>query len=328
MPRNIALVGCGAVARAFYLPVLAKHWAEFGQVWLVDPSQHALSIATSIVPGRQAHGLADVDDDIHLVIIATPNQMHFSVAQQALARGADVLIEKPFVIWPEEGRILVETAAASNRLVAINQTRRLSPLARELRRRINEGAFGALKSIIHREGGKLIWPFESGAAFTAGAERTGVIMDIGVHIIDFYHYVLQPEWNFVSAIHDGFIGPEGLAEIELHANGAPVSIRLSRYFPQENVARLVFDRAEIAFSVNETETYSVRSVAAKAAPFPAVRKGTGYGSYGEPLVANFIAASEKREPAVCDAASSLPVIDILDEIYRCAGRYPTAPGSV
>ena len=53
-PRNIALVGCGAVARALYLPVLAKHRAEFGHVWLVDPSDHARSIAASIVSGSQA----------------------------------------------------------------------------------------------------------------------------------------------------------------------------------------------------------------------------------------------------------------------------------
>jgi hypothetical protein len=40
------------------------------------------------------------------------------------------------------------------------------------------------------------------------------------------------------------------------------------------------------------------------------------------LLLNFLAASERREPAFCDPASSMPVIDILDEIYRSARRYP------
>ena len=249
MNTNIALIGCGAIARAFYLPALAKHRTRFCNLWLIDPSDHAVSIAASVAPGKQARQLADVDDEIHLAIIATPNHLHFPLAYEALSRGADVLIEKPFVIWPEEGRRLMEAAAANNRVIAINQTRRFFPLTRTLRRQIQEGEFGSLKSIVHREGTKLVWPFESGAGFAQGAQRTGVIMDFGVHVIDFYHYLLQPTWTLVSAIHDGFDGPEGLAEIELQADGAPVSIRLSRYHHQENVAHLVFERAEVSFNV-------------------------------------------------------------------------------
>jgi len=61
--------------------------------------------------------------------------------------------------------------------------------------------------------------FESGAAFAPRAYRTGVIMDFGVHVIDFYHYLLVPDWDVTSAVHDGFHGPEGLARIEITASG-------------------------------------------------------------------------------------------------------------
>jgi hypothetical protein len=46
------------------------------------------------------------------------------------------------------------------------------------------------------------------------------------------------------------------------------------------------------------------------------------------VLLSFVAASHKDEQAVCDAASSLPVIDVLDEIYRVADRYPVALGAV
>ena len=327
MAQNIALVGCGAIARAFYLPVLARHRAKFARLWLVDPSDHARSIAASMVPAREADQLMHVDGEIHFVIVATPNHLHFPLAVEALSRGAHVLIEKPFVIWPEEGRKLAEASAAAKRVIAINQTRRFFPLAQELRRRIKDGEFGPLKSIVHREGIKLTWPFESGAAFARGAQRTGVIMDFGIHVVDFYHYLLGPSWTFISAIHDGFCGPEGLAEIELQANDASVSIRLSRYHSQENIARLAFERAEISFNVYSATTYSIRSASGKVIPFAVPRANVEYGSYAEPLFSNFLAASEKREPAMCDALSSLPVIAILDEIYRCAHQYPARLGS-
>lgn len=328
MTANLALVGCGAIAQDFYLPALARLRGEFGAFWLVDPSDHALRIAASIVPGRQARQLTDVGDDIHLVIVATPNHLHFPLACGALSRGADVLIEKPFVIWPEEGRKLMETAAANNRVIAVNQTRRFFNLARALRRQIMEGAFGSLRSIVHREGVKLIWPFESGAGFTRGAQRTGAIMDFGVHVIDFYHYLFQPKWTLVSATHDGFSGPEGLAEIELQADDAPVSIRLSRYHPQENAAHLVFEHAEVSFSVIDPKTYSIRWNSGKATIVATTRNGEDHGSLAEQVTLNFLAASQKREAAVCDAASSLPVIDVLDEIYRFARHYPATLGSV
>lgn len=325
---NVALIGCGAIAQGFYLPVLAKHRGGFGSVWLVDPSAHARAAAASRVPSRQVARLADVPDEIHLAIVATPNNLHYPVALEAVARGAHVLIEKPFVIWPEDGRALLEAAAANHRTIAINQTRRLYPLARDLRRRISEGEFGALRAVSHREGTTLTWPFESGAGFARGAERSGVIMDFGVHVVDFYHYLLGPTWTFVAGRHDGFHGPEGLAEIELEANGAPVSIRLSRYYPQENAARLTFEHAELAFGVYDQRSYAVQWAPGKPAAPVTVRSDQEGASVAELLLMNLLAATEGREPAVCDGAASLPVITVLDEIYRRAGRYPTTLGSV
>lgn len=328
MHRNLALVGCGAIARAFYLPALAKHRAKFDRLWLVDPSDHALSIAAAAISGRQARQFMDVADEIHLVIVATPNHLHSKLAHEALSRGAHVLIEKPFVICPEDGRRLVEAGAAYNRVIAINQTRRFFNISRALRRHLDDGEFGTLKSIVHREGCKLTWPFESGAGFAPGAQRTGVIMDFGVHVIDFYHYLLQPRWALISAIHDGFHGPEGLAEIELQANGAPVSVRLSRYHQQDDVARLVFERAEMSFNVHDPRTYSIRWNSGKARLYEAGRAGGDHGNNAEQVLLNFLAASEKRESAICDGASSLPVIELLDETYRLARRYPANLGSV
>ncbi len=327
MAKNIALIGCGAIARAFYLPVLAKHRAEFDSIWLVDPGDHALSTAAAVVPAKTARKLADVHDDIHFVIVATPNHLHFPLALEAMSRGAHVLIEKPFVISPEEGKKLIAASTAGTRVVAINQTRRFYPLAQELRRRIKTGEFGSLKSIVHREGTKLTWPFESGAAFAPGAQRTGVIMDFGIHVIDFYHYLLEPKWTFLSAIHDGFYGPEGLAEINLQADDASLSIRLSRYHPQENLARLTFERAEITFDVYGSANYSIRSNSGNVIQLVVPSTSADYGSFAESLLLNFLAAGEKREPAICDAESSLPVIGLLDEIYRRAQRYPAKLGS-
>jgi len=326
MGPSLALIGCGAIAQNFYVPSLARHRSLFGPVWLVDPSSGPRSAAASAVAGTGCARIQDIDQAIDLAIIAAPNALHFPLAVDALTIGADVLLEKPFAVHPDQGRILVELARAKGRVLAVNQTRRFFPFAAELRDRIRDGQFGPLRSIVHHEGLKLVWPFESGAAFAPLAERTGAIMDFGVHVIDFYQFLLNPEWVFVSAIHDGFEGPEGLAEIELMASGAPVSIRLSRYCAQENIAHLVFDRAKVSFQVHGADGYDIawRSGAREHS-----EPADGHGlSVADRVLLNIVAAAAGQEALVCSAESSLPVLDILDEIYRNARSYAATLGYV
>jgi predicted dehydrogenase len=329
MSRNIALVGCGAIARQFHLTALANRRHDFDKVWLIDPSDMARQIACSIVAAEQSVALADVADDLQFVIVASPNTNHFSTAHEALSRDAHVLMEKPFVIWPDEGRELVKLAAERHRIIAVNQTRRFFPHTQGLRKRISSGEFGALKGIVHSEGTKLNWPFMSGAAFAKDAKRTGVIMDLGVHILDFYQYLLNPTWVYGSAIHDGFNGPEGLAELRLEANHAPVSIKLSRYQNQENIAHLDFENARVQVDILKQGDYSVTSKSGGGNRQLVVQSPpVDIAFLSDRILSNFVAAATGREKAICEATSSLPVIDILDEIYRCAKHYPETPGEV
>ena len=214
LSRNIALIGCGAISQVLYIPALANARRDFGRVWIVDPRARVLGAAALAALGTAeiVTSLEQVTDEIALAIIAAPNGLHFHLAREALKRGAHVLIEKPFVVRPSDGADLLEIAATQDRLVVVNQTRRFFPLANEIRRRIKKGDFGAFKSASHFEGTKLAWPFESGAAFAKDAYRTGVIMDFGVHVLDFYHFLLAPKWDLVSAIHDGIQWTRGTSQ--------------------------------------------------------------------------------------------------------------------
>jgi len=324
---NLALVGCGAIAQGFYCPALLTHRARFDKVWLVDPSDEALNRAQAILPGNRAKHLSEVDGDLDLVIVATPNQTHFVVAKQAIERGAHVLIEKPFVLSPEEGRNLMATATAAHRTIAINQTRRYYDLVEELRSRISAREFGELVSVEHREGTRLDWPFQSGSAFLPGAYRTGVIMDFGVHVIDLYHYLLEPTWSVVSCSHDGFRGPEGLAHIELRCHDAPISIRLSRYYQQTNRARLAFERGVVEFGVYNAREYAVRIGARIFRSFAGSPSGSRF-TIPERVLLNLLAVWEGKAEPVCDAKSSLPVIAVLDELYRRSRLFASELGAV
>lgn len=325
MSRNIALIGCGAISQFLYIPALANARREFGKIWIVDPRARA-SASAALGTAEIVSSLEQVTDDVALAIIAAPNGLHFPLAREALKRGAHILIEKPFVVSPSEGADLLEIAAKQDRLVLVNQTRRFFPIASEIRQRIKKGDFGAFKSASHFEGIKLAWPFETGAAFAKDAYRTGVIMDLGVHVLDFYHFLIAPKWDLVSAVHDGFNGPEGLAEICLTANSAPVNIRLSRYYLQQNLARLSFEEAEIWADVYSLDVYWVKMRGKSPQALEAKPSGLDYNKLAANILQNFVDAVDQKEPPICDGASSLPVIALLDKIYRSASLYPTEVG--
>ena len=299
-----------------------------GEVWLVDPNEKMLSSAVTIFPGKTSITFSEIVDKVDLVIIAAPNATHFRLANEAISANKHVLIEKPFVTFPAEGVELISKANSRNLVAAVNQTRRIFPVARELRRKIGDGEFGSLISIEHFEGVKLSWPFESGAAFAKGAHRTGVIMDLGVHVIDFYHYILQPHWKFIEAIHDGFNGPEGLAFIRLQADGAPITIRLSRYQMQANVAELTFTNAKILVDVYDWNTYSILDRNGGSRRIAAANPVDTFSDIATAVLSNFIAATQGQEVAICDASSSIEVIELLDVIYNQAVRFPAAVGLV
>ena len=50
------------------------------------------------------------DDDIELVIINTPNHLHFEMAKKALINGKHVVVEKPFTTTTKEADELINIA--------------------------------------------------------------------------------------------------------------------------------------------------------------------------------------------------------------------------
>jgi predicted dehydrogenase len=328
MIGNVAIVGIGAIARAFYLPALRRQRTDFADLWLVDINEASVEAGLALVDARRATTLSQVEGELALVIVAVPNAHHLRLATEALQRNANVLVEKPFVVLPADGDQLIALSETQGKLVAVNQTRRYYPALDVLRSIVANNSLGRLTSIDHVEGVKLDWPFESGAAFTPGAFRTGVIMDFAVHVLDYYHALLRPEWSFLTAVHDGFAGPEGLADIHLKAGEIPLHLHLSRYQFLRNTARLQFERGLVEFDVFDWNGVTITPAGGKPKRISGTNPVSDYTAIAERLLTDVFAAIETGSAPRCAAADSLPVIQLLDRIYTGATRYPEAVGAV
>jgi scyllo-inositol 2-dehydrogenase (NADP+) len=90
------------------------------------------------------------DRAIDLVVIATPNDTHFSLAAAALESGKHVVVDKPFTVTVAEARELAALAAGANRLLSIFHNRRYDADYLTVRRLLAGGALGRLVSFESR----------------------------------------------------------------------------------------------------------------------------------------------------------------------------------
>ncbi|MBM3473080.1 MAG: Gfo/Idh/MocA family oxidoreductase [Armatimonadetes bacterium] len=81
-------------------------------------------------------------DDIHGVVIATPDHWHAIQTIMACDAGKDVYVEKPLCITIREGRRMVEAARRNQRIVQVGTHRRSSTLLPQLRELIRGGTIG------------------------------------------------------------------------------------------------------------------------------------------------------------------------------------------
>jgi predicted dehydrogenase len=150
---------------------------------------------------RQRFGFAEASsdwmatisrDDIDVVDICTPNNVHAEIAIAAAKAGKHIICEKPLARTLEEARAMtkaVKEAGVTN-MVAFNYRR--TPAVALAKRFIDEGRIG---KILNFRGtylqdwsadpdGPLSWRFQKKIA------GSGAIGDIGTHVVDMAHYLV------------------------------------------------------------------------------------------------------------------------------------------
>jgi predicted dehydrogenase len=82
------------------------------------------------------------DPEVDVVHVTSPNQFHYPQVKQILAAGRHVICEKPLAVTSDESRELVQLAAASNRISAVNFNIRFYPLNQHAHQMVRDGALG------------------------------------------------------------------------------------------------------------------------------------------------------------------------------------------
>ena len=198
-PLGIAIIGCGGITLQNHLPGLAL-CPEVKVVALCDTNPACLETA------RQQTGVpvASTDyqeivrrDDVHAVIIATPNFAHPSIAHAALAHGKHLLCEKPLALNHADAKGMAEAADRAGVRHMTAFTYRFVPAMRYLKHLIQRGDLG---TPYHYRSCRLQdWGTRNlGWRQVKKLAGTGELGDMLSHRIDFAHYLVGPMKRLVA----------------------------------------------------------------------------------------------------------------------------------
>lgn len=79
------------------------------------------------------------DPQVQVVHVTSPNQLHYPQVRHILAVGRHVICEKPLAVTSAESRELVQLAATSNRITAVNFNIRFYPLNQHAHQMVRDG---------------------------------------------------------------------------------------------------------------------------------------------------------------------------------------------
>jgi scyllo-inositol 2-dehydrogenase (NADP+) len=179
---NVGLIGFGLAGRAFHAPVIR---AVPGLRLAAILQRHGDEAAHAHPHVRIVRDLDDLlaIPEIRLIVIATPNDTHDSIARQCLAAGRDVVVDKPLTPAYEEAIELVAFAQQRGRLLTVYQNRRYDGDFQALLQIANSGELGRIvrfETNYDRFRPQLkpnAWRERSGPG-------TGILMDLAPHLLD------------------------------------------------------------------------------------------------------------------------------------------------
>lgn len=182
---RVGVVGTSGYADFMHLPSLASHPQATISAICGRNQQRANELA-------QKYDIPEVFADYRMMIaqaqldalvVAVPDDLHYTVASAALHAGLHVLCEKPLALNAQDAWALYEQAEARKRTNLVHFTYRWRPWYRYIKQLLADGYIGQCYHCQFRclggygRSGQYAWRFDR-------ARGHGILADLGSHMID------------------------------------------------------------------------------------------------------------------------------------------------
>lgn len=234
-------LGVGMVGHAFMGAAHSQAWRTAGRFFdlPLTPDMAVLCgrDATTARAAADRLGWRDVEtdwkelltrDDVALVDVCAPGDVHAEIAVAALDAGKHVLCEKPLANTVDEARAMVaaaERARANGVRSMVGFNYRRVPAVALARQLVADGRIGEIRHVrgtylqdwIVDPEFPLVWRLQADRA------GSGALGDIGAHVVDLAQFVTGDRLTGVSALTETFVRERPLPEASrgLAASGGP-----------------------------------------------------------------------------------------------------------
>jgi scyllo-inositol 2-dehydrogenase (NADP+) len=181
---NTAVIGFGLAGRVFHAPMI-NCLEEFNLKTIYTKNKESQALIKDRYPKTAV--TEDVneifkDEDLQLVIIAAPNTSHYSLAEQAILAGKNVVVDKPFTIDSSDADKLIELAQQKNVVLSVYQNRRWDGDFLTVKKVIESGMLGSLVEFeSHMDKFR---NYSNNNWREDDAPGCGLLYDLGPHMID------------------------------------------------------------------------------------------------------------------------------------------------
>ncbi len=197
---KIGLIGFSIGGHVFHAPFIAENnRLELYKVTARKPEQQKM-LAERYPTAISVLSADDIIQDIEvdLVVIATSNDVHYSLTKAALEAGKHVVVEKPFTNTTVEADELIALAKANKLLLSVHHNARFHSDFKTVRKVIASGRLGRVVNYEARFD-RFRNFLRPGAWREENLPGSGIHYDLGAHLID---QALQlfgyPEWVFAD----------------------------------------------------------------------------------------------------------------------------------
>lgn len=181
-PIQVGIAGLGRSGWNMHAHVLSQLPAQFRVVAAMDFSPERRDEAKAKF-GAQTYDNYDAllnDENVELVVVATPNSAHKSNVVAALQAGKHALCEKPFGTTSAEADEMIAAAKSSRKIVAPFQNRRYEPHFQKVQEIIQSGILGEIHLIrLAHHGFSRRWDWQTLREFSGG-----FLNNWGPHVVD------------------------------------------------------------------------------------------------------------------------------------------------
>ena len=205
-------------------------------------------------------------DKFDAAIVAVPPNAHADICVALLEADKHVLVEKPIATQLADVDRILNAEASSSGTLHVGHMRRFLAVNQWLRQIIRAGELGEIQSVVAEEGVTYAWEAATKDHFSLMVAGGGVLIDIGVHVLDILEWWLGP-LSLVSYEDDNLGGVEANAVAVLACDACPeIKLELSRSRKLQNAVRLKCEHGQIEAGLHENEITEIPQLPRRLRP--------------------------------------------------------------